>query len=135
MGCRSFILKVVEYTWVQYLRDPYSFYTRVAPRDLLNPISTHSGGLKRADVVAMFSIMQYPHVPKFINIFDAAQKKATCAYLPITNDWLDAMATSALIFENYFTNDRPAWDGLVLSAHTWTALKLKFTPLHSAMKR
>ena len=57
MGYRSFILKVVEDTWVRRLRDPDSFYNRVTPRDLLNLLAMHSGGLKRADVVSMFSAM------------------------------------------------------------------------------
>ena len=57
MGCRSFILKFVEDTWVPRLRDPDSFYTCVAPRDLLNLLSKYSGGIERADVFAMFAIM------------------------------------------------------------------------------
>ena len=56
--CRYFILKIVEDTWVRRLRDPNCFYTRVAPRDLLYLLSTHSGGLERADVVAMFTTMR-----------------------------------------------------------------------------
>ena len=46
-----------------------------------------------------------------------------------------AMATLALLFDNSFPNDRPAWDGLVPSAQIWTAWKLKFVPLQSAMER
>ena len=119
MGCRYFILKVVEDTWVQRLRDPYYIYTRVALRYLLDLISTHSDGIERANIVAMFSIVQDPRVPEFINRFYNSQKKATRAYLPITNDWMDAMATSALLLEN------PDLDGL----------ENPVSPLHSSMKR
>ena len=56
----------------------------------------------------MFATMQDPHVPEFINRLDDAQKKATRAYLPTTNDWLDDMATSSLLLENSFPNDCPA---------------------------
>ena len=72
-------------------------------------------------------------MPEFINRFDDAQKKATRASLPITDDWLAAMATSALLSSNYFPNDHPDWNGLVPSAQTWTAWQLKLVPLHIAM--
>ena len=138
MGCRSFILKVVEDNWVQRLRYPDSFYTRVSLRDILDLIATHSGEIERADVVAMFSTMHLwwaedPRLPEFINRFNDAQKKATRASLPITDNWLASVATSALLSEKSFPNDHPYWDGLVPSAQTWTAWKLKFFPLHSAM--
>ena len=56
-----------------------------------------------------------PWVPEFINRFDDTQKNATRASLPITDDWLAAMDTSALVTANDFPNDFPAWDGLVPS--------------------
>ena len=63
----------------------------------------------------------------FINRFDEAQKKATRASLPITDDWLAPMATLALLSTNSFPNDCSAWDGLFPSAQTWTAWQLKFS--------
>ena len=74
-------------------------------------------------------------MPEFINRFNDAKKKATRASLPITEDWLAAMATSALLSANYFPNNRPAWDGTIPSAQKWTAWHLKFGPLHSAIER
>ena len=79
------------------------------PRDLLNLLSTHNGGLERADVVVVFATMHLwwaedSLVPEFINRFNNAQKKATHNSLPITNDWLAAMATSTLLWENSFPN-------------------------------
>ena len=56
-GCCSFILNVVKDTSVHRLRDPDCFYTRVTQQYLLNFLSTHSGGLERVDVVAMFATM------------------------------------------------------------------------------
>ena len=140
IGCRSFILKVVEDTWFQRLCDPDSFYTCVAPKDLFNLLSTYSGGLERVNVIAMFATMHLwwaedPPVPKFINRFDDAQKKFTRTSLPIANNYLADMATSALLSSNSFPNDFPACDGLVPSVQTWTAWKIKFVPLHSSMKR
>ena len=115
------------------LCDPDSFYTRVALRGILDLLSTHSGGIVRANVVAMFSNVHLlwsedPCIPEFINRFDDAQKKAIRASLPITDDWLAAMATSSLFSENSFPNDCPAWYSLVPSAQTWTSQKLKFPP-------
>ena len=113
MGYRSFILKVAEDTWVRRLRDPESFSTRVAPRDLLDLLATHSGGIERADVVSMFATMHLwweedPRVPEFINRFNDTQKTSTCASLPITYDWLATMTTSALLSANSFSNDCPS---------------------------
>ena len=52
-----------------------------------------------------------PRVPEFINRFNDAKKNATRASLPITDDWLAAMETLALLSDNYFPNDCPTWDG------------------------
>ena len=57
MVCQYFILKVVEDTWVRRLQYLDSFYTRVSPRDILDLLATHIGGLKRANAVAMFATM------------------------------------------------------------------------------
>ena len=140
MGYQAFFLKVVEDIWVRHLQDPDSFYTCISPRDLLDLLLTHIGGLERTDIIAMFSTMHLlwaedPCAPKFINKFDNAQKKATRVSLPITNDCLASMATSALLSANSFPNDRPAWVDLVPSAQNWTAWKFNFFPLHSAMER
>ena len=45
------------------------------------------------------------------------------------------MATSALLSENSFSNDRPFWDGIVPSSLNWTYCKIKFVHLNSAMER
>ena len=86
----------------------------------------------------MFAIMHLwrsedPRVPEFVFRFGDTQQKATRASLPITNYWLAAMATSALLYSNSFPNNFFAWDGLVHSAQTCTAWQLKFVPLHSIM--
>ena len=96
--------------------------------------------MEQADVVAMFATMHMwwaedPQVPEFINRSDNAPKKATQASLPITDDWLEAMAKSALLTANYLPNDWPSWDGLVPSDQTWTSWQLKYVPLHSATDR
>ena len=140
MGYQSLILKVVEDTWVRRLRDPDSFYARISPRDILDLLAMHSGELERADIVSMFVAIHLwraedPHVPKFFNRSNNAQKKATFTSLPIMDDWLVAMSTSTLLSENSFTNNGPSWDGLFPSAQSWTACKLKFLPLHSAIER
>ena len=139
MGCWSFILMVVKDNWVRRLQDPDSFYTRVAPRDILNLLAMYSGVMECSDVVSMFSTMHIwwsedTCVPKFINIFNDAQKKGTRASLPITDDWLAAMATFALLSKNSFPNDRSSWYGIFPSAQTCTACKLKLVPLHSTIE-
>ena len=112
-GYCYFNLKVVDDTWVRRICDPDWFYTSVSFLDLLDFLSTHSVGLERADVVAMFAMIplwwaEDPWVLEFINRFDDTQKKANQASLPITDNWLAAMATSALLSTNSFLNDFPA---------------------------
>ena len=72
-------------------------------------------------------------VPEFIKTFDNAQTKAPSASLQITDNWLTSIATSNILLEKSLPNNSPSWDGLVPSAQTCTAWKIKFVLLHSAM--
>ena len=57
-------------------------------------------------------------------------KKAKLAVLPITGNWLAALATSSLHLANALPNDRPEWDRNPKTDQTWKALKYSFNPLH-----
>ena len=50
---------------------------------------------------------------------EEAQKKSQLTGLTITDNWLAEFATSSLLLTNYFTNDRPEWDGKLKADQTW----------------
>ena len=52
---------------------------------------------------------------------EEAQQKATRADLTISNEWLAAFATSSLLLNNSFPNNRPAWDNKIKADQTWSA--------------
>ena len=104
------------------------------PLTLLAHIADSIGGLEVTDVVALLlELPTYwaadPRVPQFVMRMEEAQRKATRANLPISNEWLAAFPTSSLLQENSFPNDRPAWDGKAKSDQTWSAWKGFFEPL------
>ena len=47
LGVRNLILSNVESTWVQDLRNTFTFFTGVSPCDILDYLSGHAGGLDR----------------------------------------------------------------------------------------
>eukprot|EP00804_Cyclotella_cryptica_P009042 CCRYP_003143-RA/>CCRYP_003143-RA protein AED:0.97 eAED:1.00 QI:0/-1/0/1/-1/1/1/0/306 len=64
-----------------------------------------------------------PCFPEYINRLEDAQKKAAQANLPITNDWLAAIATMSLLAAGSFPKLRLDWDGLASADKTWPAWK------------
>eukprot|EP00804_Cyclotella_cryptica_P001437 CCRYP_003680-RA/>CCRYP_003680-RA protein AED:0.63 eAED:0.34 QI:0/0/0/1/1/1/2/0/664 len=64
-----------------------------------------------------------PCVPEYINRLEDAPKKAARANLPITNDWLAAIATMSLLAAGSFPKLRLDWDGLASSDKTWPVWK------------
>ena len=67
-----------------------------------------------------------PRVPEYINKMEDSQKKATCAVLPITDNWLIAIASSSLLSAGSFPKQRPEWDGLAVTSKNWTLWKTTF---------
>ena len=55
-----------------------------------------------------------------------AQKKAARADLPITDDWLVAIASCSLLSADSFPKQRPDWNGLDAASKTWTLWKTTF---------
>ena len=71
LGTRNLILDNVELTWVQELRNTFTFFTGVLTRKILDHISNHTGGLDRtAGVEVVLGINRLwesdPRVNQFI---------------------------------------------------------------------
>jgi hypothetical protein len=125
---RSFFSTIIEDTWLLPLKDPVTFYNKVPLREYLRHLSASSGGLEATDIVQLQASMltwwsEDPRVPEYINKLDDAQKKASRAQLPITDEWLAAIATMSLLSAGSFPKLHLDWDGLAPAAKTWTAWK------------
>ena len=80
----SFILKVVEDTWIRELKDLESFYTEVEPRDLLVHLQDQCTGRHAIDILALQDELRGYHlehegIPEYINALEDAQRRAKCA--------------------------------------------------------
>ena len=116
LSTRTFILANVESTWVQELRNTFTFFTGVSPRELLDHLSNHAGGLNctaRVEVILGLNRLweSDPHVNQFIIRMEEVHKKSIQAILPITDNILAAFATYMLLKAGSFPWDRPTWDG------------------------
>ena len=107
LGTHNLIIANVESTWVQELRNTFTFFTGVSPRKLLDHISNHAGVLDRiACVEIILSLKRLwesnPQVNQFIINMEEAQKKSVRAILPIINNMLVMFATYMLLKAGYF---------------------------------
>jgi hypothetical protein len=76
---------------------------RNSPR--LQPLCKHSGGLHKLDMVLLtIQMSQYyegtPDIPKYIFLLEGAQCKTARACLPVTNQTLIVLASTALLAAN-----------------------------------
>ena len=53
-------------------------------------------------------------------------RKRRRASLPISNEWLTAIATSSILAENRFTTAQENWDELLIASKIWTKWKDQF---------
>ena len=66
---------------------------------------------------------------------EAAQSKAKRANLPITDEYLHALALQALVATNAYEADTREWEKLPAHEQTWTAWKKKFRAAYAAKQR
>jgi hypothetical protein len=116
-GVKAFIEAVVEDTWIHDLRDPETFYSNVTALALLNHLHDHSGGLHTLDMVSLtIQMSQYyegtPITPKYIQLLKDAQRKAAWAGLPVTDQTLTILASTALLAADTFPCTTIFWEEL-----------------------
>ena len=63
------------------------------------------------------------HVPNFVNFLKDGQKKAACASLPISDEWLTFISTNSILAENSFPATREKWDKLPSAEKKWAKWK------------
>ena len=77
-GACAYLLALVDETWLRPLNNKITFYTKVTPIEMLDQLTTASGGLKRVDIVdLLFSLAhlweQDPRVSEYLNALRDAQ--------------------------------------------------------------
>ena len=98
----DFILTVVEDTWVCELQETATFYTAMAPHELLDHLQTLCGGLHALDMLALKNEMQNYHldmkgIPEYVNALEDAHKQSKRAGKPIKADKFLLIVTNAML--------------------------------------
>ena len=134
-GVKTFIVTVVEDTWIRDLRDPETFYSNVTALALLNHLRDRSGGLHALDMVSLtIQMSQFyegsPIIPKYIQLLEDAQRKAARAGLPVTDQNLVMLASTALLAADTFPRTTTLWEELPQADKTWPAWKAAYLQAH-----
>jgi hypothetical protein len=116
-GVKTFIEAVVKDTWICNLHDPETFYSNVTALALLNHLHDRSGGLHALDMVSLtIQMSQYckgtPIIPKYIQLLKDVQRKAARAGLPVTDQTLTILASTALLAADTFPRTTILWEEL-----------------------
>jgi hypothetical protein len=67
-----------------------------------------------------------PYIPKYIFLLEDAQRKAARACLPVTNQTLTVLASTALLAANTFPRTTELWEELDPADKTWAAWKTAY---------
>ena len=101
--------------WIRDLRNPKTFYSNVTALALLNHLRAHSGGLHAVDMVTLtLQMSRYykgtPDVPEYIQMLQDDQRKAAQMGMPVTNQTLLVLASTALLAADNFPRTTFNWE-------------------------
>ena len=74
-------------------------------------------------------------IPEYINMLEEAQRKLARANLPMSDDQLLAIASTAVLASEHFPRPTDEWEAQPRHMKTWTAWKLHYRAAHIARKR
>ena len=108
------MLAVVADTWVRELRDPDTIYTEVDPQYLFANLQAGCTVRHTLDLLALHNEMQRYHlkvkgIPKYINMFEDAQRQAGRAGHTITDETLLLFASTAMLTSKIFPRENDDW--------------------------
>jgi hypothetical protein len=134
-GIKVFIKAVLNDTWICNLCNPETFYSNVTALDIFNNLCKRSGGLHALDMVLLtIQMSKYyegtPDIPEYIFLLKDAQRKAARAPLPITNQTLTILASTALLAADTFPRTTELWEELDPANKTWAAWKTSYLAAH-----
>jgi hypothetical protein len=121
--------------WIWDLRDPKTFYSNVTALAIFGHLCKHFGGLHALDMVSLtIQMSQYykgtPDIPEYIFLLEDAQHKAARACLPVTNQTLTVLASTALLAANTFPRTTELWEKMDSANKTWAAWKIAYLAAH-----
>jgi hypothetical protein len=134
-GIKVFIEAIVNDTWIRDLCNPKTFYSKVTALTIFNQFCKCFGGLHELDMVLLtIQMSQYyegmPDTPKYNFLLEDAQRKAARACLPITDQNLTVLASTALLAADTFPCTAELWEELDTASKTWTAWKTAYLAAH-----
>jgi hypothetical protein len=132
---KVFIEAIVNNTWISNLHNPKTFYSNVTALAIFDHLCKRSGDLHVLDMVSLtIQIGQYykgtPDIPEYIFLLEDARRKAARACLPITNQTLTNLASTALLAANTFPCTTELWEELDPANKTWAAWRTAYLAAH-----
>jgi hypothetical protein len=139
-GVKVFIEAIVNDTWICNLHYPETFYSNITALATFDHLCEQFGGLHALDMVSLtIQMSQYyegtPDIPEYIFLLEDAQCKAARARLPITNQTLTVLVSTALLAANIFPRTTELWGELDPAKKTWAAWKTAYLAAHKKRAR
>lgn len=136
----KFIRDAVDDLWYRDLKHPRSFYTNVTAKQLIDHLDANCGGLHPSELVTLPTEMMTYYakaegIPEYINMLEDAQRKLARARLPMSNDQLLAIASTAVLASEHYPRPTDDWEAKPREEKTWTAWKAHYRAAHLARKR
>jgi len=106
----------------------------------MDHLTTNCGGLHPSELISLPTEMisyytEAEGIPEYINMMEDAQRKLARANLPMSDDQLVAIASTAVLASNHFPRPTDEWEARPRAAKTWTEWKLHYRAAHLARKR
>jgi hypothetical protein len=132
---KVFIEEVVNDMWICNLYNLERFYSNVTALAIFHHLCKRSGGLHSLDMVSLtIQMSQYyegmPDIPEYIFLLEDAQRKTARACLPVTNQTLTILASTALLAADTSPHNNELWKDLDPADKTWAAWKIAYLAAH-----
>eukprot|EP00804_Cyclotella_cryptica_P028346 CCRYP_013206-RA/>CCRYP_013206-RA protein AED:0.43 eAED:0.43 QI:0/-1/0/1/-1/1/1/0/224 len=111
----KFIRDAANKIWYRDLCHDRSFYMHVMAKQLLSHLDDNCGGLHPSEFVNLPTNMlgfyaTVDGIPEYINMLEVAQRKLAHANLPMSDDQLLAIASTAVLALNHFLRPTDDWE-------------------------
>ena len=122
----KFVRDAVDEIWYRDLHHARSYYTNVTAKQLMDHLDANCGGLHPSELVSLPTEMMgyYANaegIPEYINMLEEAQRKLARANLPMSDDQLLAIASTAVLASNHFPRATDEWEARARPNKTWPA--------------
>jgi hypothetical protein len=134
-GVKVFIEAIGNNTWIHYLCDPETFYSDITALSIFDHLCERFSSLHALDMVSLtIQMSQYykgtPDIPEYIFLLVEVQCKAARARLPVTDQTLTILASTALLAADTVPCTTELWEELDPVDKTWAAWKTTYLAPH-----